>query len=196
MSWSPWSRAATTGCRARPTSSGSAEHSTSCSGVYAEPVPTSAPLVKDHGQAAPVFAQASTKAPAIFWVPGAGCRPNPGAQAQPTNVSSPMWCISLAASGRRCARILDLGTDLAEPLAFPGHRTRRQMPVRVARHAGRLEIGGLMTDRAAHRREPEPVLPALDRRLVQAAEIALVRAIARRDDSSRSAGESAPCRVQ
>src|ERR1700736_6966426 len=42
------------------------------------------------GQAAPVFTQASTSAPASFCVPGAGLRSRPGAQAQPTSVSSPM----------------------------------------------------------------------------------------------------------
>ena len=42
------------------------------------------------GHAAPVLTQASTSAPASACVPGAGVRPNPGVQAQPTSVSVPM----------------------------------------------------------------------------------------------------------
>ena len=42
------------------------------------------------GHAAPVLTQASTSAPASACVPGAGVRPNPGSQAQPTSVSVPM----------------------------------------------------------------------------------------------------------
>src|ERR1051326_2985685 len=42
------------------------------------------------GQAAPVSTHAATSAFACCWVPGAGWRPKPGAQAQPTSVSSPM----------------------------------------------------------------------------------------------------------
>ena len=42
------------------------------------------------GHAAPVCTQASTSAPACACVPGAGVRPKPGCQAQPTSVSVPI----------------------------------------------------------------------------------------------------------
>ncbi len=74
--------------------------------------------------------------------------------------------------------ILDLGTNLPKALALPGHCKRCQMPLRISGHAA--EIGGLMTAGTAQARDAGPVRPALHRGLVQAGEIALVRAIARR----------------
>ena len=90
------------------------------------------------GQAAPVFTQASTSAPASFCVPGAGLRPDPGAHAQPTRWSPPI-CVheGLKRPIAVARRILDLGADLAERLALPSHFARRQMPDRIARHARR-----------------------------------------------------------
>ena len=52
------------------------------------------------------------------------------------------------------------------------------MPGGSARHAGRFEIRRLMADRTAHGWEPKAVCAALDRRLMQAALVALARAIA------------------
>ena len=75
-------------------------------------------------------------------------------------------------------RILDLGTDLTERLAFPSHFTRGEMLDRVARHAGGLEVRPLVADRTAHRRESEPVGSALDRRLVEPGHVTLARTIA------------------
>src|SRR5271166_1935831 len=74
--------------------------------------------------------------------------------------------------------IFDLRTDLPERLAFPGHLMRREMPARIAGHSGGFEIGRLVADRAAHRRQPEAVFAALDRRLMQTPDVALARAIA------------------
>ena len=51
------------------------------------------------------------------------------------------------------------------------------MPLRAARHTCRFEIGSLVANWAAHCRKPEAICAALDRRLVQAAKIALARAI-------------------
>src|SRR5674476_54807 len=65
-------------------------------------------------------------------------------------------------------------------LAFPGHFTRRQMPDRIARHPAGIEVGALVADRTAHRGEPEAIDAALDRWLMQAAFVALARAVARR----------------
>jgi hypothetical protein len=52
--------------------------------------------------------------------------------------------------------------------------------MRVAGHAGRVEIALLMTARATHGRKPMAVRTALDRRLMQPALVALARAIAGR----------------
>ena len=76
--------------------------------------------------------------------------------------------------------ILELSADLAERLALPTHLARREVPDRIARNTGGLEIGGLVTDRAAHGREAKSVGAALDRRLMQPRHIALARAVARR----------------
>src|SRR5581483_4298996 len=76
-------------------------------------------------------------------------------------------------------RILDLSADLAETLAFPSHSTWREMPDRVARHAGRVEVGLQVADWTAHRREPKSVSAALDRWLVESGRVALTRAVAR-----------------
>src|SRR6516165_6269181 len=75
-------------------------------------------------------------------------------------------------------RIFDLLADLRECLALPGHLMRRQMPGRIARYSRRFEIGRLVTDLAAHRRQSETVFAARDRRLVQTLDVALARAIA------------------
>src|SRR6195256_5142856 len=74
--------------------------------------------------------------------------------------------------------ILDLGADLAERLAFPCHFTRGEMPDRVARHAGRVEVGALMADWTAQGREPKAIGSTLDRRLVEPAHVALARTVA------------------
>jgi hypothetical protein len=44
------------------------------------------------GPAAWDFTHASASAPACCCAPGAGERPKPGVQAQPTSVSSAIWC--------------------------------------------------------------------------------------------------------
>src|SRR5262249_11529326 len=73
--------------------------------------------------------------------------------------------------------ILELCADLAERFAFPTHFTGCQVPLRAVRHTCRFEIGSLVANWAAHCRKPEAICAALDRRLVQAAKIALARAI-------------------
>ena len=45
--------------------------------------------------------------------------------------------------------IFDLFTDLSERLVLPAHLMRGEMPARIARHPGGLEIGRLVADRAA-----------------------------------------------
>src|SRR3982074_4075 len=52
----------------------------------------------DAGQVAPASAQALISSPNCFWVPGAGVRPAPGCQPQPTSSSSAMCVISAAIS--------------------------------------------------------------------------------------------------
>ena len=66
------------------------------------------------------------------------------------------------------------------PSVLPSHAISRgaRCQTGIARHAAGVEIRLLMTDRTTHCRKPEAVFAALDRRLVQAAEIALARAIA------------------
>jgi hypothetical protein len=76
--------------------------------------------------------------------------------------------------------ILDLSADLSERLAFPRHPTRREMPLRVARHAAGVEVGLLMADGTAHGRESKTVGAPLDRRLVESAQFTLVRPVAGR----------------
>src|SRR6185295_10655694 len=75
--------------------------------------------------------------------------------------------------------ILDLGTDLAQRLAFPCHFSRSEMPDRVARHAGGIEVGALMADWTTQRREPKSIGAALDRGLVEPARVTLTRTVAR-----------------
>src|SRR5262249_32883944 len=74
--------------------------------------------------------------------------------------------------------IFNLGADLGERLAFPRHLTRCEVPFRMARHAGGIEIGLLVADRAAHGRQPMTVGTALHRGLMEAALFALARVVA------------------
>jgi hypothetical protein len=77
-------------------------------------------------------------------------------------------------------RILDLRADLADRLILPSHLPGRQVPVRMARHAGGIEIRALVAGGAAHRRCAKAIGAAFDRRLMQSACFALERAIADR----------------
>src|SRR5205814_118053 len=105
-----------------------------------------------YGQVAPVLIQAWTSAPAMFCVPGAGWRPKPGAQAQPTSVfRADMMYEVFGTPAAVALRVLDLGADLANRLSLPRHLDRREVPFGVAGHASRLEIGALVADRAAQR---------------------------------------------
>src|SRR5262249_36205508 len=76
--------------------------------------------------------------------------------------------------------IFDLGADLSESLAFPRHLTRCEVPFRMARHAGGIEVGLLVADRATHGWQPMTIGTALHRRLVEATLFPLARAIAGR----------------
>src|SRR5262249_16147909 len=71
--------------------------------------------------------------------------------------------------------IFNLGADLGERLAFPRHLTRREVPFRVSRHAGRIEVGLLVADRTTHGWQPMTIGAALHRRLMEAAQFALAR---------------------
>src|SRR6266851_7958500 len=76
--------------------------------------------------------------------------------------------------------VLDLRADLGKRLAFPRHLARRDMPLRVARHAAGIEVGVLVTDRTAHRLATMTVGATRDRRLMQPAFVALVWTVAGR----------------
>ena len=86
------------------------------------------------------------------------------------------WKTHLAADRTSCSS--DLGADLNEGLAFPGHFIWREMPNRIARH--RAEVRRLMADRTAQRRQAEAVGASEDRRLMQSGGVALARTIAGR----------------
>ena len=77
-------------------------------------------------------------------------------------------------------RILDLRADLSERLAFPCHLARREMPFRMTGHAAGIEVGLLVADRAPHGRKAMAVRAPRDRRLMEAALLALARMIAGR----------------
>ena len=76
--------------------------------------------------------------------------------------------------------VFDLNADFADGLALPRHFARREMPFRMTRHAARIEVRVLVTDRTAHRRQAAAVRTALDRRLVKPAFICLMWAVAGR----------------
>src|SRR5436190_20423686 len=76
--------------------------------------------------------------------------------------------------------IFDLSADFTQRFAFPCHVARSEMPLRVARHAGGLEIGLLMTAGAPHRRQTMSIRTTLDRRLVGPTLLALTRMVAAR----------------
>ena len=65
--------------------------------------------------------------------------------------------------------ILELGADFGDRLALPRHFARREMPLRMTRHAAGIEVRILVTDLTAHRRCAVTIDPPLHRRLVQAA---------------------------
>src|SRR5919108_1561273 len=77
-------------------------------------------------------------------------------------------------------RVLDLGADLSERFAFPCHLARCELPLRVSRHAPRIEVGLLVAVRTTHGRQAMTVGTALDRRLMEATLFSLARAIAGR----------------
>jgi hypothetical protein len=77
-------------------------------------------------------------------------------------------------------RIFKLCANLARRLVLPSHLSGRQMPMRVAWHAGRIEIGVLVAHGATHGRRAETVAAALDRRLMQPLRVALKWPIAGR----------------
>ena len=65
---------------------------------------------------------------------------------------------------------------------LPSHAISRgaRCQIGLPGHAAGLEIGLLVADRAAHRREAISVRPAFDRRLMEPAGVALARAVAGR----------------
>ncbi len=87
-----------------------------------------------------------------------GARSPPGFQPQPTSSSSAMcWTILAMSMPPLRSRVLDLGADLAERLALPGHLGRGEVPLRIARHAGDIVIGRLVTGGAARPGAPMAV---------------------------------------
>ncbi len=130
------------------------------------------------GQAAPASAQALINAPNSFCVPGAGSRPLPGFQPQPTSeifghvVDQFIHRLAAVALG-----ILDLLADLAQRLAEPSHLDGRHVPLRVPRDLARIEIRRTMAGGAAHGDSSQAVLAAHDYRLMGMAVLALRGAI-------------------
>src|ERR1044072_4853488 len=80
--------------------------------------------------------------------------------------------------------VLELPADLAERLAFPRHRSRREVPVRMARHAARAahegDVARAVRLRAFEARCAVPVRAARHRGLVRLLVVALVRPVASR----------------
>src|SRR5580704_3172428 len=75
-------------------------------------------------------------------------------------------------------RIFKLRANLPRRLVLPSHLSRRQMPMRMAWHAGGIEIGVLVAHGATHGRRAETVATARDRRLMQPLRVALQRPVA------------------
>src|SRR5690348_2772117 len=73
--------------------------------------------------------------------------PRPADQRVLADVVDQLFDFAAAIAGR----VLDLGADLGERLAFPTHLPWREVPFRVARYAARLEIGVAVTGLAPHR---------------------------------------------
>jgi hypothetical protein len=74
-------------------------------------------------------------------------------------------------------RVFDLEADFPDGFTLPCHLKRREMPIRVARHATRIEVGVLVTTRTPHGWQAKAVGAAFDGRLVQMAVVTLPRAI-------------------
>src|SRR5262249_46976808 len=74
--------------------------------------------------------------------------------------------------------VFDLGTDLAERFAFPCHFKWSEMPARVARHAGGIEVGLQVADGTTQGREAKSISSSLNWRLVQPPHVTLTRTIA------------------
>ena len=143
----------------------------------------------DGGQCAPASAHPVMSAPNSACVPGAGVRPAPGDQPQPTRLSSPMWCDQrrhvLAAVARR---ILDLLADLRRAsLPSQAIDSGREVPLRMTGHARRIVVGGVMAGVAGHAGRAVAVGAAHHQRLVRPHAVGLQRALASPDGSSRSA---------
>ena len=108
------------------------------------------------------------------WFTAGSGHPRPADQ----TVLANMFNEALQRSVAVARRILDLGADLADRLAFPSHLARREMPDRVARHPPGLEVCCLMANRTSHRRQAEAVGAPFDRRLMKSRRVALARAVA------------------
>src|SRR5258705_11511075 len=112
------------------------------------------------------------------WSGGASIagRPGPADQRVLANVVDEVFRLAAAIA----RGVFDLNADLADGLALPRHFARREMPFRMTRHAGGIEVRILVTDRTAHRRQAAAVRTARDRWLVKPAFICLMWAVAGR----------------
>src|SRR5580704_1458549 len=103
-------------------------------------------------------------------------RPRPADQAVRRNMMDQRKEITAAIAGA----ILDLGADLRQRSALPGHRRRREMPVRMAGNVAGVEIASMVTGRARHSGGTMSVSAANNNRLVRAHPIGLRWALGRR----------------
>ena len=141
--------------------------------------------------------QASASAPACSCVPGrrgaaAPRLPRPAHQAVAADVLDEV----LERPAAVALGVLDLGADLGERLALPGHLERREVPAGVAGHLPGIEVRRPVAYRAAHRlgcrSRPRRAPPAAG----AAAPGRPVAAGPRPDGSWCSAGWSEPCRAR
>src|SRR5258708_32451993 len=73
--------------------------------------------------------------------------------------------------------VFDLRADLAEGPALPCHGNGRKMPLRMARHMGRIEVRRPMARVALEGRSSVSIRPAHHYRLMQTSAIGLMRAV-------------------
>ena len=111
-------------------------------------------------------------------MPGAGFRPGPAPRPADQVILADMFHEGCERTIAVARGILDLGANLPDGLAFPGHFVGREVPDRIPGHCAKVRR--LMADRTTQRREAEAVCASEDRRLMWSRGVALARAIAGR----------------
>lgn len=110
------------------------------------------------------------------WRPSKARRPGPPNKCVLTDVIDQIVDRAATIPGR----VFDLEADFPDGFTLPCHLKRCEMPMRVARHTARIEVGGLVTTRTPHGRQAKAVSAAFDGRLVRMTVVTLPRAIAGR----------------